>query len=237
MRREVLKMLLLEGFDAAGTNAVKKKFLKTFENIVNTQVLGTVNCRANWRICLGKDSDKRQNIMDQTLPNTHCCKFINNFSLLTAHCIADEARSERWNKVIQLWSVVMECAHRREDFSKEDVEDFQTIADDWFEKRVTMFGHDVLSNCTHIVSSGHLAFNMTTWGNLDKYSQQGWEAYNSLLKSVYFCWMQRGGHGGKSDKPNLWVTPLGCWLQRKLFFLSGDYLCCNKVPDMGVGDW
>jgi hypothetical protein len=232
-----IKMLLLEGFDAAGTNAAKKQFLKTFENIVNTQVLGTVKRRANWRICLGKDQDNRQNIKDQTLPNTHCRKFINNFPLLTAHCIANKARRERWNEVIQLWRSVMECARRREDFSEQDVEDFQTMADDWFEKWVTMFGRDGLTNYTHIVSSGHLAFYMTTWGNLYKYSQQGWEAYNSLLKRVYFRRTQRGGHGGKSDKPNSRVTPLGHWLQRKLFFLSGNYLCCDKAPAHGVVDW
>jgi hypothetical protein len=68
---------------------------------------------------------------------------------------------------------VMECAQRREDFSEVDVKDFQTMANDWFEKWVTMFGRDGLTNYTHMVSSTHLAFYMTTWGNLYKYSQQG----------------------------------------------------------------
>lgn len=232
-----IKMLLLEGYDAAGTMAAKKKFLKGFENIVNTQILGTVNRRANWRICLGKDKDNRQNIKDQTLPNTHCRKFIQNFPLLTIHCIVDDERRERWNTVIDLWNSVMEFARRREDFSDDDVEAFQTLADDWFEKWVTMFGRDGLSNYTHIVSSGHLAFYMKTWKNLYKYSQQGWEAYNSLLKSVYFRRTQRGGHGGKKDEPNSRVTPLGRWLQRKLFFLSGDYLRCDEEPDGAVVEW
>jgi hypothetical protein len=58
--KKFTKMLLLEGFDTAGTNAAKKKFLKKFENIVNTQVLlGTVNRRANWHTCLGKNKDSR----------------------------------------------------------------------------------------------------------------------------------------------------------------------------------
>jgi hypothetical protein len=233
-----IKMLLLEGYDAAGTNAAKKRFLKRFETIVNTQILGTVNRRANWRIALGKDSENRQNIKDQTLPNTHCRKFINKFSLLTAHCVSNEARRNRWNEVIHLWSSVMEAARQREDFSDEDIEDFQNLADDWYDKWVTMFGRDGITNYTHIVSSGHLAFYMTTWRNLYKYSQQGWEAYNSLIKSVYFRRTQRGGHGGKLDEPNSRVTPLGRWLQRKLFFLSGDYLRCDQAaPDEDGDDW
>ena len=84
-------------------------------------------------------------------------------------------------------------------------------------------------NYTYIVSSGHLAFYMKEWGNLYRYSQQGWEAYNSLIKSVYYQRMQRGGHGGKNDESNLRVHPLGQWMQRKMFFLSGDYLQCDNT--------
>jgi hypothetical protein len=70
------------------------------------------------------------------------------------------------------------------------------------------------------MSSGHLAFYMTNWRNLYKYYQQGWEANGFRLKSIYVHCTQRGGHGGKKDEPNSWVTPLGRWLRRKLFFLS-----------------
>jgi hypothetical protein len=65
-------------------------------------------------------------------------------------------------------------------------------------------------------------------GNLYGYSQQGWEADNSLIKSVYYWNTQRRGHGGKKDKASSHVTQLARWMQRKLFFLSGDYLPCDN---------
>jgi hypothetical protein len=122
----------------------------------------------------------------------------------------------------------MESARRREDFNENDIEEFQTIADDWFEQWVKLAGRDGLTNYIHMVGAGHLSFYMREWGNLYRYSQQGWESYNSLIKSVYYRRTQRGGNGGNKDETNSRVVPLGRWLQRKMFFLSGDYLQCDK---------
>jgi hypothetical protein len=130
-----------------------------------------------------------------------------------------------------LWNGVMQSARRRDDFDEEDIEEFQTHADDWFEKWIQLVGRDGLTNYTHIVGAGHLSFYMREWGNLYRYSQQGWEAYNSLIKSVYYRRTQRGGHAGKKDALSSRVVPLARWLQRKMFFLSGDYLQCGN----GIG--
>jgi hypothetical protein len=122
----------------------------------------------------------------------------------------------------------MELARRREDFTEDDIEEFQTLANDWFEKWVKLTGRDGLTNYVHMVGAGHLSFYMREWGNLYRYSQQGWEAYNSLIKSVYYRRTQRGGNGGNKDEATSRVVPLGRWLQRKMFFLSGDYLQCDE---------
>jgi hypothetical protein len=113
--------------------------------------------------------------------------------------------------------------------STQDVKEFQDLADDWFARWIKLVGRDGCSNYTHLIASGHIAFYLREWGDLYKYSQQGWEAYNSLIKGVYYRRTQRGGHGGKRDEPNSRVHPLGRWRQRKLFFLSGDYLACENI--------
>jgi hypothetical protein len=213
-----LEMLLFEGYDVLPTDTMKNKFLKDFEEVVNTSVLGSANCRANWRLAVGKDKDNRQCIKDQTLPNTHVRKFLAKFDLLAALCIEDLTRQADWEATILLWNGVMQSARRRDDFDDDDIEEFQTHADDWFEKWIQLVGRDGLTNYTHIVGAGHLSFYMTEWGNLYRYSQQGWEAYNSLIKSVYYRRTQRGGHAGKKDALSSWVVPLARWLQR--FFLS-----------------
>jgi hypothetical protein len=224
-----IKMVLLEGYDALPNDTMKTKFLKDFENLVNSLVLGTPIRRANWRLALGKDKDNRTCIKDQTLPNTHVRKFLAAFELIVDLCIANEARRAHWNASIYLWNDTIAFARRRETFDAAAIEEFQTRADDWWASWMGLVGRDGITNYTHIVSSGHLAFYMKEWGNLYRYSQQGWEAYNSLIKSVYYRRTQRGGHGGKKDEASSRVMPLGRWMQRKLFFLSGDYLECDNT--------
>jgi hypothetical protein len=41
-----------------------------------------------------------------------------------------------------------------------------------------------MTNYIHMILSGHLAFYLIKWGNLRKYSQQGWESLNLLMKLV-----------------------------------------------------
>jgi hypothetical protein len=130
-----LKMVLLEGYDALPTDGAKNKFLKDFETVVNTRVLGTLTRPANWRIATGKDKDNRQCLKDQTLPNTHVRKFMLAFDIIATFCISsDEVRRAKWNDAIQRWNLVIGSARRREDFDEGDIEDFQTLADDWFDK-------------------------------------------------------------------------------------------------------
>jgi hypothetical protein len=222
-----IKMILLEGFDDLPTDSLKKTFMKDFEEIINTQVLGTHARRANWRLATGKDKDNRECIVDQTLPNTHVRKFLAHFDAIADHCIVDLERRGDWNATIHMWNDVMEYARKREDFDDAAVDQFQTRADDWFAHWVLLAGRDGLTNYTHMVGSGHLAFYMREWGNLYRYSQQGWESMNSLIKSVYFRRTQRGGHGGRPGEPNSRVSPIARWMQRKLFFLSGDYLALD----------
>jgi hypothetical protein len=78
-----------------------------------------------------------------------------------------------------------------------------------------------MMNYIHMVTSRHLTFYMREWGNLYKYSQQGWGAFNSLIKSVYFCWTQRGGNGGKPGKKYSCVVPVETLVAAKVIFSFG----------------
>jgi hypothetical protein len=86
-------MNLLEGFDALPTDTLKEKYLVDFERIMNTGILVTPVGRANWRLTTGKDKDNWQCIKDQTLPNTHVCKFLDEaFDTIATHCIVSHDR-------------------------------------------------------------------------------------------------------------------------------------------------
>jgi hypothetical protein len=184
-----IKMLLLEGYDKKATDGEKNKFLKDFEEIVNSQVLGTPTRKANWRIATTKDKDNHKCIKDQTSPNTHVRKFINNFPTLTTFCLVGDTSAachNDWGLTIHRWRAMMEAACKREHYSLQDIKEFQDLAEDWLARWIKLVGRDGCSNYTHLIASGHIAFYLREWGSLYKYSQQGWEAYNSLIKGVYY---------------------------------------------------
>jgi hypothetical protein len=167
-----IKMILLEEYDALPTDTLKNKFLKNFKTLVNSRILGTPVCCANWRLAVGKDSHNWQCIKDQTLPSTHIRKYLDKFELIAALCIRNAAGRAEWNKSIYLWNDVICFARKRETFDDGAVEQFQTLVDDWGAVWMSLVGRgDGITNYTHIVSSGHLAFYMKEWGNLYRYSQ------------------------------------------------------------------
>jgi hypothetical protein len=175
----------------------------------------------------GKNKDNQKVIADQSMPNTHVRKFMDHFEELAELCILDEERLQKWIDVISIWINLMEFARKRSDFSEQEIEDFQDMADDFFERWIDLKQKDALGNYFHMVGAGHLSFYLREWGNLFRYSQQGWESMNSLIKTFFYRRTQRGGHGGKADERNSKMKPIARWLQRKLYFLSGDYKNCN----------
>ena len=56
--------------------------------------------------------------------------------------------------------------------------------------------------------------------NLYRYSQQGWEALNSQIKTVYFRRTQGGGHKD-NEEFNSKVEPIAKWVQHNLFWKGG----------------
>ena len=72
-----------------------------------------------------------------------------------------------------------------------------------------------------MIGSGHMLEYMKRWGNLTKYSQQGWEALNALIKLFFFRRTNKGG--GKSSVKSELIL-IGQLMQRQFFWI------CNLVP-------
>ena len=115
-------------------------------------------------------------------------------------------------------------ARKKEDFTDEQIEIFQDHCDKFTDAWLTLHpGDKGMTNYFHIVAAGHLRYYLQEWRNLYRFSQQGWEGMNSVVKSVLHKITQKGGHGGKRDEKNSKVQPIALWALRRMFFLSGDY--------------
>lgn len=221
---KMIKLLLIEGIQGCNNDKAKEdELLKTFETIVNEAVLGEEWRPANWRLKTTKGQDNRQAIADQTMPNPQCRKMLRAFDKLVPLCVPEGSRRLEWNRAVATWLRLMEVARQHEDFTDEQIDDFDVLCDDFFAEWMDLHGRDGLTNYFHLVGAGHLSYYIRKWRNLYRYSQQGWEGLNSTIKWYYFKRTQRGGYGGKHGEKNSKMKPIARWLQRKVYFLSGKY--------------
>jgi len=75
-----------------------------------------------------------------------------------------------------------------------------------------------------MLAAGHISEYLVYWGNLYDHSQQGWEAFNSLIKTFFFRRTGRGGAGNKGRGPKSRLRPIARWLSRRVVWMCGyDY--------------
>lgn len=99
---------------------------------------------------------------------------------------------------------------------------------------VTLFSSAGCTNYIHFLASGHTAEYLFRWRNLHRSSQQGWENFNSLLKSFFF---RRTAHDSPSGGRNGYkskLLPVGHWLQRRLLWIWGIGEKLFSTNDEGI---
>ena len=227
---KIVKTLLMEIIQLHNkTEQEEDEAIKKVEDVINNHILGRPWRPSNWCIPVAKNKQNKKVISEMTMPNQHVRKLIANFPIITAACfdtsIEEEKNSkESWDSSVALWRIVTEMARKREDFSDEDIEEFQDHCDNFTHQWLRHIPGDAgMTNNFHAVASGHLVYYLKEWRNLYRYSQQGWEGMNSVVKSLLHKRTQRGGHSRKKDGKNSKVEPIARWALRRLFFFSGDY--------------
>lgn len=54
---------------------------------------------------------------------------------------------------------------KHEDFSDEDIKEFQDVVDDWYYNYIELLGIEGVSNYTHLLGAGYLYLYLKKWGN------------------------------------------------------------------------
>jgi len=73
---------------------------------------------------------------------------------------------------------------------------------------IALLLHEGVTNYIHMLGAGHIGEYLLYHCNLYKHSQQGWEAFNSLLKTFIFCRTGRGGAGNKGMGKKSKIIPI-----------------------------
>ena len=161
---------------------------------------------------------KKKELGPITMDNVRIRRVVDAMDILVDFCVVDKERSSLWTKALDSYRISMVLLRKREDFTNMEIASYQNHADLFYQAWVELWQKEGITNYMHMIGSGHIADYLYRWKNLYRFSQQGWEALNSLIKTFFF---RRTSHGGgvrgKSKKSRL--IPIGRWLQRRIVFL------------------
>jgi hypothetical protein len=241
---KIITMIICEGFSNAeaghiltevGNNKKNRvqAYIKQLEKIINTKILGDEFDPMQWQ-CPTEDDGT---IGSLTLDNNRARQIVANIEELVELSVCNNTRKEQLLFAIRKFNAATTVMRQKSDYTDDQIIQFQHNIDDFFQLWVQLYSYSGCTNYIHLLSSGHIAEYMFRWRNLHRFSQQGWEHFNSLLKVFFFRRTAHGGHIGWSKANELVnatknkLRPIGLWLQRRLLWICGigDSYFNNKV--------
>ena len=181
-------------------HAVQKRqvdFIACITNIIQTQILGTNEGPSQWRFPLAEDGSMGTLSMD----NNRTRSIVNEIELLIEVCFPDsDGRKRRLLRCFPRYRDALTILRKNTDYTDNEIKVFQEHIDAWFCDWMEVYGREGCTNYTHLLSSSHVMRYMIEWKCLYRYSQQGWEALNALIKAYFFRRTNRGGFAGNNQK-------------------------------------
>ena len=238
---KILTMLLIEGLSNSQGNKLgycpqlsrKKRediYIEKVNKIVSGDLLGSAGNEAQWKVpVVSNNGVQGKQIGTVSIENYRGRKIMDGLEQLIEISIvdiSDDNRKAKWKQAVDNYRKAMSIMRKKgEDYTREELALYWFHADGFFQVWVDLHGTHGQTNYIHMIGSGHMYEYMTKWGNLNRYSQQGWEALNALIKLFFFRRTNKGGNnsGGKGLKSKL--IPIAKLIQRRFFWI------CNLVPD------
>jgi hypothetical protein len=144
------------------------------QSIANRSILGTEDYPASWYVPYDISKSKVTNI---TLDNNRTRSLMYNLDSLIELCIADNGQKHRWKECLEHYKSLFVMLRKQEDFSKQEIVDFQKQADLFYKIWIDIHGAKGVTNYIHMIGSGHVADFLEYYKNLYRHSQQGWENF------------------------------------------------------------
>jgi hypothetical protein len=196
--------------------SIKKRFdafVSKVEGLFNTQVWGSVYAPTHWQIPVDENEKK---LLPLCLDNERCKAALDSIDTVIDFLFTNNNQPEEYKQCISLFRQLFVKLRKKTPFSDPEILEFQRTTDEWFQMWMDLEGWEGCTNYTHMLGSGHIADLLFHHRNLYVFSNQGWEALNSLIKQVYFRRTGRGGGRQSSSR----LLPIARWLQRRLVFMS-----------------
>jgi hypothetical protein len=236
---KILFMLLSEGMNNAGNGVTFKEmntillrveaFVKAIEEIINTTVIGSIEQPACWKL----PYNSKNEVTSITLDNNRTRSLMLNLDSLIDICLDSDIKKAKFKECVMHYNEMFVMIRKKDDFTDDEIEEYQRLADYFFDEWIQLYGTEGITNYIHMIGSGHVADFLYEHHNLYRHSQQGWEHLNSFLKVYFFRRTMRGGGTNGGSK----IKPVARWLARRMIWMSGTkYETINEFnkhgPDM-----
>ena len=196
------------------------KFVQDVEHLFNKELLGDQNNPTQWSC---PHDPATQQITEITLDNNRTRKIVDRFKELVRLCIVDADKRALWILSVSEYRKGYEILRKKEDLTDDDIEQMQRHFDEFYQIWVRdLHSRAGVTNYIHMIGAGHVAEYAYHWRNLYRHSQQGWEAFNSMLKTFFHRRTNRGGRSGHNNEyARSRLRDIGRWLLRRTLWLCG----------------
>jgi hypothetical protein len=219
---KIFQTLINLGLDRYGESLADGKKRRLFELSVTECMRGKVfgseesGRQAQWKFNWAKD---KRSIDKPNFDGADATKFMMGFKTLASAIYSskldeeampeekgnetrtrNKCKLEMWNDIATILLPLFRLIEQKEDYSEEDILKLHRVSNTFMCHWVDLGGTSYMTNYIHIIGAGHLSYFGKKYGNLYRFSQQGWEGMNKLLKHYYFNNTNHGGSYGNGGK-------------------------------------
>jgi hypothetical protein len=217
----------LDWTTSTGTKKRQEEYVHRVTDIMQTKILGTASAPSQWRFPLTDDGQMGSLSMD----NNRTRATVNKIEGLIEVSFPDsDPNKAKLLRCFPHYRAAVVILRKNTDYTDAEISLFQEHIDAWFCDWINVYGKEGCTNYTHMLSSSHIMRYMQEWRCLHRYSQQGWEALNALVKSYFFRRTNRGGLAKNSTRKSK-LLGIARWLQRRMMWYSGHGDALFKPED------
>ena len=230
----------------------KKELIAAIEKWMNENVHGDIahGHTGQWRFPMkdgkiekvgmtGNTAKKNMDSLKRLADIVFSRKFDESSTSKTATRRRNSKLCKKWHLMMDEFVKFMALVETKErDLSDAEIDQVHVHGSKFFSEYADMFPEDI-TNYMHLIGAGHIAHYLRKYRSLHRFSQQGWEALNKLLKSYYHHKTSHGGcKGNRSSEMERGrhMEPLAalvsrrhCWLLKigQEFFQEMEY--CQPI--------
>ena len=160
----------------------ERKYISEIERIINKEILGDKDNPTQWSVPTATKTGEATQIGIINFENYKVRNIINNSNALIEASVSDQNRKKQWQDSIKYYQQAMTiCREKIGDYTQDELKKFDDCSQDFFQIWVRLHSERGVTNYIHMFGCGHIVQYMKEWGNLNRFSQQGWEALNALI--------------------------------------------------------